>query len=108
LTGESGEGIIHVRARKWGLPMPIDMPAYMALRRKFLANRAVFPTSELAKHAGRWIAWSPDGSRIAASAIDPELLDEMLRKIGENPAECIIECMPDDGEFCDQADGSAA
>ncbi len=51
--------------------MPIDMAAYGELRRRFLANRANFPMEELAKYMGKWVAFSPDGSRILASATDP-------------------------------------
>jgi hypothetical protein len=65
-------------------PMPIDMPSYLELRRKSLANRAVFPVAELERYAGLWVAWSPDGSRVAASAVDPEKLDGMLRATGED------------------------
>ncbi len=32
--------------------MPLDMPAYLENRRKFLANRAAFPVEELARYAG--------------------------------------------------------
>jgi len=87
--------------------MSFDMPAYLAMRRKFLANRAVFPVNELAKHMGKWVAFSPDGSRIAASAEDPDLLDDLLRAAGEDPAQCVIEGIPDDAPP-NAADGSAA
>jgi hypothetical protein len=43
------------------------MPAYLAARRKFLPDRAAFPIEELAKYAGEWVAWIPDGTRVAAS-----------------------------------------
>ena len=88
--------------------MRLDMPAYLEMRRKFLANRAAFPAEELAKYAGQWVAWRPDGSRIAASAAQPEMLDSLLEACGENPAECVIEGIPGDGALFDQADGSAA
>jgi hypothetical protein len=88
--------------------MPIDMPSYLEMRRKFLANRVAFPLAELAKYAGLWVAWSPDGSRVAASAIDPEMLDGLLRASGEDPAQCVIEGIPGDDAPCIHADGSAA
>jgi hypothetical protein len=74
--------------------MSVDMPAYLERRRKFLAHRAAFPVEELAKYAGLWVAWSPDGSRVAASAADPELLDSLLQDGGEDPAQCVIEGIP--------------
>lgn len=88
--------------------MPIDMPSYLETRRKFLANRAAFPVEELAKYAGLWVAWSPDGSRVAANAADPELLDDLLRAVGEDPAQCVIEGIPGDDASREEADGSAA
>ncbi|GEM_PF-1962384 len=88
--------------------MPLDMPTYLETRRKFLANRAVFPGGELSKYAGQWVAWSPDGTRIAASADRPELLDGLLRAFGEDPASCVVEGIPGDDALLGEADGSAA
>jgi hypothetical protein len=88
--------------------MSLDMPAYLAMRRKFLANRAAFPAEELGKYAGRWVAWSPDGTRIAASAARPELLEAILLAGGDDPTQCVIEGIPDDDALIGEADGSAA
>ena len=88
--------------------MPIDMPSYLETRRKFLANRAAFPIEKLGQYAGKWVAWSPDGSRVAASATDPDQLDSLLRASGEDPSLCVIEGIPADDEACFKADGSAA
>jgi hypothetical protein len=88
--------------------MSLDMPAYLVLRRAFLANRAAFPVEELAKYAGQWVAWSPDGSRIAASAADPEFLADLLVAQGEDPALCVVEGIPDLEAPLGEADGSAA
>jgi hypothetical protein len=87
--------------------MSVDMPAYLASRRTFLANRAAFPVEDLAKYAGQWVAWSPDGTRIAASALSPELLDGILEANGEDPALCVVEGIPDDDALIGEADGSA-
>ena len=88
--------------------MPIDMPAYLETMRTFLANRAAFPVEELAKYAGLWVAWSPDGTRVAASAVDPELLDSLLQEGGEDPSQCVIEGIPGDESLFGEVDGSAA
>ena len=88
--------------------MPLDMPVYLETRRKFLANRAAFPVGELSKYAGQWVAWSPDGSRVAASAAHPELLDGLLRACDEEPADCVVEGIPGADALLGEADGSAA
>jgi hypothetical protein len=82
--------------------------AYLERRRKFLANRAAFPVQELAKYAGQWVAWSPDGTRIAASAPSPEFLDAILQANGEDPVLCVVEGLPDNDAVIGEADGSAA
>jgi hypothetical protein len=87
--------------------MSLDVPAYLALRRQFLANRAAFPVEELAKFAGQWVAWSPDGTRIAASTRGPELLAAILEANGEDPSLCVVEGIPD-AALIGEADGSAA
>jgi len=58
----------------------MDMQAY-------LKNRLRFPLDQLAAHAGTWLAWSPDGTRIVASSSDPEALDNLVRAAGEDPEE---------------------
>jgi hypothetical protein len=78
--------------------MPLNMPSYLETRRKFLANRATFPVENLAKYAGQWVAWSPDGTRIAASAPNPELLDGILEASGEDPVQCVVDGIPALGE----------
>lgn len=88
--------------------MSFDLPSYMETRRIFLANRAAFPVRELEKYAGQWVAWSPDGTRIAASASSPEFLDGILEANGEDPNRCVVEGIPDDLALLGEADGSAA
>jgi hypothetical protein len=81
--------------------------SYLERLRTFLANRAVFPAEELAKHAGKWVAFTPDGTRVAASAPDPDMLEELLRASGEDPALCVIEGTPgEDGPFAETSGGA--
>jgi hypothetical protein len=65
--------------------------------REYLRNRVKFPLEELAKHRGEWVAWNPDGTRIVASARDRQILDNLVRAAGEDPAECPVEGIPDVG-----------
>ncbi|HYV38287.1 MAG TPA: hypothetical protein VE988_21570 [Gemmataceae bacterium] len=84
--------------------MPLDMPRYLEMRRRFLANRAAFPVEELEKYMGQWVAWSPDGTRVAANAQNPALLDGILLACGEDPALCVIEGIPGDDDLLGVAD----
>jgi hypothetical protein len=45
-------------------------------------NRSKFPQEELAKYWGKHVAFSPDGTRIVASADTWEELDEVLEAAG--------------------------
>ncbi len=62
---------------------------------QYLKNRRAFPLEELAKHRGEWVAWSPDGTRLVATARNPEALDALVRAAGEDPENCPIEGIPD-------------
>ncbi len=61
---------------------------------KFLERRAAVPAETLARYAGRWIAWSPDGARIVADSEAPEDLDDRIRAVGEDPERCVVEGIP--------------
>jgi hypothetical protein len=73
-----------------------DLISYLEKQRISLANRTKFPVDELAKYAGEWIAWSPDGAQIVAHAADPQALDDLIRSAGEDPEECLVEGIPVD------------
>lgn len=45
-------------------------------------NRCKFPLEELAKYAGKHVAFSPDGTRIVASGATEEELEGALRAAG--------------------------
>ncbi len=55
---------------------------------------------ELSAHRGRWVAFSPDGRRLIASCTTLAALDAQVRAAGENPAEVLLERVPD-GDFID-------
>ena len=75
--------------------MSFDMASYLEMRRKFLANRAAFPVEGLVPYMGQWVAWSPDGSYVAASAKDPAELEGILLAQGLDPQFCIHEGIPE-------------
>jgi len=74
--------------------MPSDLNSYLEKQREFLANRTSFPLDKLAQYAGEWIAWSPDGARIVAHATDPRAVYELIRAVGEDTEECLVEGIP--------------
>ena len=61
---------------------------------QYLRNRHQFPQDELEKHAGKYVAWSPDGTRIIASADELGKLCEAVDTSGYDPAEVVMEPIP--------------
>jgi hypothetical protein len=62
----------------------------------FYENRNRFALEELAKYRGRYVAWSPDGSRIVASDEDELKLDEAIRAAGYDVSETVVSFVPDE------------
>jgi hypothetical protein len=54
-------------------------------------NRARMPVEKLKPHAGRWAAFSADGTRLIAVADDLESLDCCLRDAGVDPEQAANE-----------------
>jgi hypothetical protein len=52
---------------------------------EYFENRRRFPPDELLKYAGRFIAWSWDGSRIVASGDSIEEVDQKVIAAGIDP-----------------------
>ena len=61
---------------------------------QFLKNRHQFPPAELDKYAGRYVAWSPDGSRIIASDDDYQKVAAAVDASGYDPADIVMEPIP--------------
>jgi hypothetical protein len=60
-------------------------------------NRNVndFPLEELAKYAGRWVAWNGEGTAILASSDrSPDEVVEQLVRAGIDPQECVHDYIP--------------
>ena len=60
----------------------------------FLKNRATFPPGRMRKYAGKYVAWSPNGTRIVASDDDELRLDEILKTAGYDPSEALVTFVP--------------
>jgi hypothetical protein len=61
---------------------------------EYLKNRHQFPHDELDKYAGKYVAWSPDGTRIIASDEDPLKLVDAINELGFESSEVVIEPVP--------------
>ena len=89
--------------------MAIDM-------KTFIKNRGEVPPESLMKYAGQWVAWSPDGTHIAAaSAKSDEEVYRLLEEAGLDPSEHVMSYVPGpeedgfigllpDAAFFDEAD----
>ncbi|HMF19076.1 MAG TPA: DUF5678 domain-containing protein [Gemmataceae bacterium] len=56
----------------------------------FFENRRKLPAEELAKHKGKWIAISRDGTHIVASAPTPKKLIKRLAIARKGPEDVIL------------------
>ncbi len=55
--------------------------------------RAV-PARGTARYGGKYVAWSPDGTKIIASDDDQIRLDGTIRELGYDPAEILVSSVP--------------
>lgn len=58
---------------------------------QFEKNRCDFPGKELLAYQGKYIAWSPDGTRILASADTEEEMEQNLIALGIDPSQVVGE-----------------
>ncbi|HTU17386.1 MAG TPA: DUF5678 domain-containing protein [Gemmataceae bacterium] len=52
-------------------------------------NRSKFPLDELAKYAGKFVAFSPDGTRIVASGDTEEEMETNVFAVGIHPSQVV-------------------
>jgi hypothetical protein len=57
-------------------------------------NRSQFATAELAKHYGKEVAWSLDGTRIVASGDDPRDVWAAVQQTGLKSDEVVLAYVP--------------
>jgi glucose/arabinose dehydrogenase len=56
----------------------------------FIQNRQRFPLEELQKYAGKYIAWSPDGTQVVASGDEEALVEKAVKEAGYDPSEVVF------------------
>jgi hypothetical protein len=62
----------------------------MIAMNQFRSNQSLFPSKELEKYNGQYVAWSPDGTRILFADPDPLRVDAELCTAGFDPAEILV------------------
>ena len=62
-------------------------------------SRETFPPEELLKYVGKWVAYSPDGSKIIAAHEDVETLAKLVEAAGYDPQDVWFEGVPDEDPF---------
>jgi hypothetical protein len=65
---------------------------------QFLVNRCQFPPEELARFAGKYVAWSPDGTRILTSDDELEKVAATILAQGIDPGEVVLGFVPSSDE----------
>jgi hypothetical protein len=66
---------------------------------RFQKNRQQFPAEQLATYAGKYVAWSPDGTHILASDENELRLANAIRDAGHDSAEILIAFVPPGDEI---------
>jgi hypothetical protein len=61
---------------------------------EFIKNRYTFPPDELMRYVGKYVAWSPDRTRILASDEDERRLDATLKRAGHDMSEVLVSYVP--------------
>ena len=70
------------------VPYRPDVPR---LGPEFFENQRNYPSEELLRYAGQYVAWSWDGTQIVASAPDDEELCHKMLAAGLDPSRTVID-----------------
>lgn len=69
--------------------------------RLYAENRRRFPAEQLVPYYGKFVAWSPDGTRIVASGKEREQVWKQLEDAGLDPSQFVNDYIdPPDEEPC--------
>jgi hypothetical protein len=60
----------------------------------YARNRANARPEDLQQYAGKFVAWSPDATRVLASHDNRQGLRKLLLEMGQPPHQCVIERIP--------------
>jgi hypothetical protein len=78
----------------WSLlmkPTDTEYPNVPRLDAQHFENRRNFPADELAKYAGRHIAWNWDGTRVLASGETLDAVEGQLQAQGADPGRVVFD-----------------
>ncbi len=73
----------------------MDRKKRMALRGKYLANRANVDPSTLTAYRGQWIVWNPEGTQINVHGDSVTESRVQTKQSGHDLSECVVEGIPD-------------
>ena len=58
--------------------------------RAYSENRSRVPAEDLARYAGQYVAWSPDGRQILGNGADLDVVEKQLLAAGLDPAAVVM------------------
>ena len=66
--------------------------------REYLTNRSHVSPAMLEPYAGKYVAWSPDGTHIIAADHDPLQVVAAVKLAGYDVEECVLSSVPESEE----------